>query len=645
MISEQFKIPFKSKQHVTLRERIRARRSMSEEKMRNRFQDWRDMEDQAIFHIKESELDKLKKAKKKGTGEHDYTTLEIPYSYGMMMSAHTYWSTVFLGRDPIMQVSARHGEPQTSVMAMEALLSYQTHTGGAMMPYFIWLYDAAKYGLGIIGQYWEEEHEVVSRIVEEQKTFMGIPLEGKTVKRKIVERIPGYAGNKAFNVRPYEFYPDPRVPLARLQDGEFCGREVPVGWNSIARGAQEGRYFNVAELEKRLRATPQPDSDIAEFAERGSENIDWPDPIQGQSRHTQEMLGNEYVMLMEMYIELIPKDWGLGQSEFPEKWVFTLANDDVIIGARPLGEYHNNFPFYVLEQEIEGYGLFKRGMMEQMQPMNDTLSWLVNSHFFNVRAALNNQFVFDPSKINLQDMLSKDPGKMIRIRPDAYGTDVRTAVSQLPVADVTRTHLQDIIGVQQLMQQAVGVTENVMGLVNPGGRKSATEVRTSTSFSVNRMKTIAEYMSAMGWQPMAQDMIKSTQQHYDQEQKFRIVGTLPVSEPFMDVTPESITGFFDFVPVDGTLPVDRFAQANLWKEILLNIVNMPGIAQQYDIAGMFNFMASLGGIKNINQFRININPDAQMEDQVQRGNTVPVQGEGGVNLNEPGQVPNIGPTG
>jgi hypothetical protein len=35
--------------------------------------------------------------------------------------------------------------------------------------------------------------------------------------------------------------------------------------------------------------------------------------------------------------------------------------------------------------------------------------------------------------------------------------------------------------------------------------------------------------------------------------------------------------------VDGTLPVDRFAQANLWKEILAGMRTMPEIAQQYDM--------------------------------------------------------------
>lgn len=76
----------------------------------------------------------------------------------------------------------------------------------------------------------------------------------------------------------------------------------------------------------------------------------------------------------------------------------------------------------------------------------------------------------------------------------------------------------------------------------------------------------------------------------------------------MQITPESITGFYDFVPVDGTLPVDRFAQANLWKELLMQMSRVPQVMSQYDLGKIFGWVASLAGLKNINQFKIQVLP-------------------------------------
>lgn len=626
---------FKTKLHKDVLTAIKSRRHFSETKMRNRFDVWRKMDEQAIGFIKETASDNLRQNAKKVSGVVDYTTIEIPYSFGMLMAAHTYWTSVFLARSPVLQYTARHGEPQQQVQAVEAIMNYQTLVGEMMAPFYIWLYDAGKYGTAVLGNFWDEQMLTVSEIVEKPQEFLGIPLPDKEpVKVKRTQQIAGYHGNRVYNIKPYQFLPDPRVPMSKLNDGEFCGRIIEVGWSAIATGEADGRYFNVRELQQRLKAHRRGS------VERGSEHVDWPEPTDDTTMHHMDF-DEGFVELTEMVVKIIPKVWKLGQSERPEKWVFTVGNEEVIIGARPLGEWHDRFPYYVIEQEIEGYSLFKRSIMEQVKPLNDAMTWLFNSHFYNVRAALNNQFIYDPARVVFKDLADKQPGKLIRLKPNAYGQDVRTMVQQLPVNDVTRSHIGDIAQVGELMQRASGVTDNIMGLLNEGGRKTATEVRTASSFSINRLKTVAEYMSFVGFHPLSQNLLQTTQQHYDLERQFRVTGDLSATTPFVDVSPEGIAGFFDYVPVDGTLPIDRFAQANLWKEILSNIQTMPGVLQQFDITGMFVWMAQLAGLRNINQFRIQLTQDQQLAAQAQAGNVVPLnQNQGAAPL----QIPNIGPT-
>jgi hypothetical protein len=344
---------------------------------------------------------------------------------------------------------------------------------------------------------------------------------------------------------------------------------------------------------------------------------------------------------------LVPSEWGLGKTDFPEKWVFTVnANRTVLIGARPLGALHNKFPFDIMELEPEGYALFNRSFTEVLQPVQDTMDWLLNSHFYNVRKTINNQMIVDPSRVVMKDVLDPRAGGVFRLRPAAYGTPVDQAIKQLQVTDVTRGNLADMELMNQIGQRTTGVSDQIMGQVNAGGRKTATEVRTSTTFGINRLKTNAEYFSAMGWSPLAQKMVQNSQQYYDGEKKFKIVGDLitEAGQQFIEVNPENITGFYDFVPVDGTLPIDRFAQANLWRSMLGDMRNLPEVLMQYDIGRIFAWVAKLAGLKNIEQFRTQIVPDAQLAAQAQAGNIVPVP-QPNATPTEPGQVANLGQTG
>lgn len=631
MISANFKIKFNSKQHVDILRALRDRKELSDKKTNIRHKEWRAAEDNQVGFIKESENDALRRVNRDNLGVQDFTTVHVPYSQAMLLSAHTYWTSVFLNRDPVVQFTARHGESQQKVQAVEAIMNYQTMVGKHTVPYFIWLYDAGKYGLGILGNFWEEETRLVSHIEKRPVTFLGIDT-GKTEKIKTTQRIPGYMGSKLFNVRPYDFINDPRVPFSQLQKGEFCGRIVrDFSLNDLIAGEDNDLFFNVDIVKKKM-----PTRGASDFEEKGSANVTWPAPEEEVSL-AGPLSDPGFIDLWEMYVRLIPNEWGVGNGKQPEKWVFTVAKGEVIIGARPLGEFHDQFPFSILEQEIEGYALFKRGITEQQKGLNDVMSWLFNSHFYNVRAAMNNQFIYDPSKILRSDIMDPQPGKRMRLRPDAYGTDVRKVITQLEVQDITRGNLGDIDMVGALMQRAGGITDNIMGLLNAGGRKTATEVRTSSSFAVNRMKTVAEYMSAMGFDPLSSMLLQTTQQHYDTDRQFKIAGDISSTAPFMGVTPEDIAGFYDFVPVDGTLPIDRFAQANLWKEILLGMQGMPEIAAQYDLAGIFTWMAQLSGMKNIKQFRVQVGDDENLQAEVQKGNLVPIDGR-------PKQLPNIGST-
>lgn len=632
-----FTIKYGTEQHDRVLRALQERYNLSYSKMSKRYEQWKKTDELFRAYQPETSAD-VKRRLARQAGMPQYTTLNIPYSYAVLLTAHTYWSSVFLSRNPILQYTARHGEAQQQVQMVEALLDYQVMVGRMIVPFYVWMLDAGKYGVGVLCSYWDEEKTWISEIVQKPVEVFGIGVPGVPPKKvKIQREISGYRGNKVFNVRPYDFFPDPRVSLIELQSGEFCGRRVAMSWNSVWAKAQgeDAEYFNIEELRAVLKSR-------STDREMGSSQLNLPTQPEEDDL---KLFGSEgFVDGLELWVRLVPRRWGLGASEYPEMWAFTIGQGQVIIRARPYGEDHDQFPFFVNAYEIDGYEQTSRGMIEIIQPLSEALSWMVNSHFFNVRKSLNDQFIVDPSRVVMKDITDGGPGRLVRVSPAAYGQDVRTIISQLPVMDITQGHLKEAVYFEQLMQRVTGATDNLQGMMAAGGRKTATEVRTSSSLGINRLKTFAEYNSALGWAPLSQVLLQGTQQHYDWEQAFRIAGDLldGNAQKFLRVRPEDIQGFYDFVPVDGSYPIDRFAQANLWKEIILGLQKMPQIGMQYDLAGIFSWMAQLAGLKNISQFKIKVMPDQQLAAQAAAGNLVPLNGQGAGNI-PPALPPGPGP--
>lgn len=638
-------LAYGSDRHRRVVQGLLARLDFSDRELGDWRKRWTDAENQYRAYLPETEVDAKLRAKR-SSGEPQATTLILPYSTALCLTAHTYLTSVFLGRSPVQQFMGRHGEAEMGVLAIEALMDYQVQVGEMLPTWYVWLLDTLVYGVGILGTYWDSEEIQVSRMVEQPVMWMGIPIPGKTEKTRITETIPGYSGNKTYNIRPFDYYPDPRVPIAYPDKGEFVAIRSDALWTDLLGGD----YFNLETLRK---VGSKPFS----TREEGSSQIYLPEVNEGPVEPYRDVGTWE---LHEFRVKVIPRDWGLGTSTVPERWQFVLANKQVLIQARPMGEYHGKFGIFVQTYEQDLYSWVTRGMLETVRPMQDVLDWLINSHIFNIRKVLNDMMVVDPSMVTISDLTDPMPGRLIRLRPRAYGVAGAAAqsIQQLQVQDVTQTHLKDMAGITEMMQRMTGVTDNVMGQVN-SGRRTATEIRTTNTLSLTRLKTLAEWLSAQAWAPMSQVMLQNTQQYYDLEREFRIAGSLmnpQYAQTRMRITPADIQGFYDFVPVDGTMPVDRYAQANLWGQLMAQIRNFPQIMMSYDMGGIFEFVAQLAGLKNISQFRVQVTPDQMLQAQLQAGNVVPMGGprsgkqqQGGTPRSpertiEPGQIPGMGQT-
>lgn len=629
--------------HRDVADRLKRRIDYSRQKMSNYYKQMADAEDRYVAYLPESELDATRRRQREVAGKMSYRTIEIPYSYATLMAAHTYLSTVFLSRSPVFQFAGRHGESEQQTQAIEAMMDYQAIVGEMLVPLYVWLLDPGKYSFGIVGHYWDKEVVRTRQTVVEPRTFLGLPIPGSARPvTKVVEQI-GYQGNRLYNVRPQDWFSDPRVSLAHFQKGEFCGRYVEIPWHEVKEGEQTGRFFNIDVLQTMLRTGTSLSSFGIDTRDTGGQSTDLPGEDIVDWESASEGIP-PYVKGYEVVVRLVPRDWKLATEDMPELWVFTVTTNNLIIEATPLAEANKKFPFDILQYEPEGYNFFSNSLMSRLMPLNDILSWLFNVHMYNVRSAINNQFVVDPSMIVMKDLENPAAGKYIRLKPVAYGRDVRMALSQLQVMDVTRGHVGDSQVVMDMLQRVSGINDQIMGMVQGSGRRTATEIRTSTSFGVNRLKTVCEFMSAMGFAPMSQKLVQRTQLNYDGNLKLKLVGDLALFSPtVLQVNPALVAGFYDFVPVDGSLPVDRFAQVTMWNNLMQTMGKTPQLLMQYDIGKIFAWVANLGGVRNLQQMKIVVRPDDMMQNAAQAGNVIPLKPPGASGAPPPSGMPQEAP--
>jgi hypothetical protein len=580
----------------------------SERQFQTKRKKWMDAENEMVAYVPESEADARRRSNR-DRGRPSFTTIKVPYTYGVTMSAFAYLASVFLSRAPIFQFDGRHGESQMQCTAVEALIDYQYRSARMGPAMYSWIYDTAKNGTGIVGNYWMKDIQEVSEIVP-----IADEITGEIVGEEMVTtEITGYTGNSAFNVHARDFLPDPRVPIRDFQKGLYCGTRQRLSWLQIKQRERSGFYMNVDKISPKIQQKFSDDRGDDSSVERPTE-----DPLDldmGYSdKGSKERPHPDLVPIYEVFVQLCPKDWNLGGSTYPTKWVFTVTADwNVVIGAQPFGAYHCRYPFSVNEMEPDAYALTNRGYPEINQGVQNSMDWLFNSHMYNVRAALNNLMVVDPAKVYLSDLTDPMPGGLIRLRPGARLTP-GDAVQQLNVVDATRTHVSDMNTLVGIGERTHGVSDAMTGTQTKTGRRTATEIRSSNTAAAGRQKVTADYMSVLGFEDFAQQLLMNTQQYYDGEMKIRIVGDLAFNAgpKFLQVDPQMIAGFYDFVPIDGTMPLDRMAQVNLWKELLSAIMGDPNIAMQYDIGKIFAYVAQLAGIRNIDRFRIEVMQPGEM---------------------------------
>jgi hypothetical protein len=503
-----------------------------------------------------------------------------------------------------------------------------------------WLLDPLKYGFGVVKGDWDESYckmrikkQVPVRSVSSIFNNMVGGMFGQAAEQtysfvESVEDVLDYQGNRFRNISPYSFFPDPDLPIAKFADGAFVAHEEERSRVDLQR---DKSLFGVDKIPSALT------KEQFEYRRRRAGRS-----LGGSSGQTLKVIeggdkNKDAVIFTEIQVVLTGKDVkekfevDLDQSDYPQKWIVVLANDQKIIRFVPMGCLHNQFSYNLIEFSPDHNAFFNPGLSETIYELQNMITFLLNSHIVNVRKIVANRLVYNPEYINAADLQSNQPH--IRTKGQPPG-DISRVLQQLNVSDITKNHITDLNGVLGLVQVITGINENALGQYSQG-RRSATEARNVNAGAAARLKMFATNAWIQGIEPLGRQILSNTRQSRTKEVYEQIVGKRSLEAPFEEVIladPNKIAGGYDFIPYDATLPTDRQQQAGVLTELFTAMISNPNTLQllQKDPTKLLKYIAELHGIKNLDEMnldapqplvppQVEVQPDAQVGDAVAAG--------------------------
>jgi len=607
--------------HNFIRDKIWQRAQSARREMSKRFDSWREIDRTLTSYIPLK--DKEEQLKKKDSTKP--VSIVFPYSYAMLEALLTYLSMAFF-QDPIFQYEGVEDDDTTGAMLMELVIRLQCIKNKVPLNIHTMLRDSLVYGVGVTIPGWSTKHgrkPVKSTIVTQSE--LG---EQRSYKVDMVDSLL-FEGNDLSNIDPYMWLPDPSVASSDIQSGEFNGWIDRDNYMNLLseEGQSHSGLFNVKYLKskKDKRSTFALDQSDRLKRHGGSADL-----------HRSTWGVTNPVDVIKMYVTLIPKDWKLGDGEYPEKWYFELAADDVVITCERADHNHGMYPISVASPEYDGYSITPIGRLEVLYGLQHTLDFLFNSHTSNVRKAINDMLVVDPYLVNINDLKDPQPGKLIRLRRPAWGRGVDKVVQQLGIQDITRANIADSAYITQWMDRISGADQSMQGSLRQGGPERLTkgEFQGTRGSAISRLQRIAMIIGIQAMQDIGTMFAVHTQQYMSQETFVKITGryanqlTKTFGSQRARVSPYDLSVNYDLIVRDGSIPGGNFSEA--WLQLFQVIGTTPELMQQFDVTRIFMYIAGQLGAKNIEDFKRNVSqvqtqtmPDEEVAKQAQAGNLVP----------------------
>jgi len=600
--------------HSDLINSILKRARISASQMSNRFPAWRKIDETMTAYIDLTD-------EEKDVQDDDHrkpVSIIFPYSYAILETMLGYLLLAYM-QSPIFRFEGQSPDDIVGATLLEKVIDIHAEKMKMILNLHTLFRDSLCYGFGAVGTSWEVQRGF-KIVKKETLNFFNESFIDKDLEEAVI-----FEGNKLFNIDPYLVLPDPNIALGNAQQGEFFGWISHDHLPGLLTEEQNGNeLFNVRYLKhlKNRKTSIYGDDDTA----RNKKGLS------GNNRDEAEL---NPIDVLTFNIKLIPKEWKLGNNEYPELWKIQIASDCLIINCRPLKYAHNQIPIGLCAPDFDGYSQAPVSRMEILYGLQHTLDWFINAHVANVRKAVNDTIIVDPYWLNINDLKRKDKnGGVIRTRKQVWGKGVAGSWEQLRIADVTRAHMTDSAIIQSAMDKISGTDGFMMGNLRQGGpeRLTGKEFEGTQQGGMARMERIARIIGVQALQDIGNQFASNTQQFMSEDLWVKTTGDWQsqLTETYggaekIKVSPLDLVINYDVKVRDGSIPGGNFS--SVWIKLFELISNNQALMQEFDIGRIFTHIAENSGAKDIHSFKkVKIQSDQQVSQGVQEGNLIPLQG-------------------
>ena len=536
-------------------------------------------------------------------------SIVFPVSYANLQVLLTYVVSA-LADEPIFRFSAVGGADDVYKEALlEAVIAYQARRAKMALELTYAWSDAYKYGIGGTVVDW-------------------ITRGGARVRNSRAISSIAYEGNWLTVIDPYRMIFDVALPIHRLQDMQYIGFWDTYSYSQLLREELESEWmFNVRYIPREAARS---------FLRDESARADRESSIDAHASWGTRFPGIDVVTLIA---DIIPEELGLSRSRNPERWLFRVAADSVLLEARRLETVHDMYPVAIFAPDHDGHSILPISRMEIEYGLQHAINFLWNSHMKAVRRWVNNVAVVDPGLVNYEDVvkLGEEDGGIVRARAAVWGLGrASEGLDFKAPIDVTRQNIGDISALLEVMPLVSGATDPITGNIpSRGERVSAAEARQAALAAMSRLAKDARMIFWQGMYDLGFMLALNTIEYMSDDVFVRIVSdSVPDLKPgtVQRVSPEMFEGLqFDVLPSDGTLPGTSSDPQSLIQ--FLQIVLQSGAVQMFDVPRMIASIGRRLGIKEIPMY-MKVQPDDQVMNAAERGDAVPVNGNGGANVEE-----------
>ena len=604
-----------SKLHEKIKTEVLKRANDSAGFLSDRFSSWNKIDDTLVSYIDttSAEEDIQDKDHRKPV------SIVYPYSYAILETLLGYFVSAFC-QQPYFRYEGVSPEDTIGAIMLEKVVDIHCNKWKILLNLHTMFRDSFTYGFGIVAPSWKKKYGKKIVPIQSMNQF-----DLKKRSRKFEDALI-FEGNALANIDPYKCLPDPNVSISDIQSGEYFGWVDTSNYLDLLSEEQhsDGQIFNVKYLKSlNGRRTCIYSTDNS----RRNRNL--------RSAPEVYSVGSPFDVIYK-YIKIIPKEWELGESEYPEKWCFGLAADQVVIKAQPIGLGHEMFPIAVAAPDFDGYGISPVSRLETLYGLQHTLDWMFNTHVQNVRKVINDTLVVDPYLINVPDIENSKEGGIVRTRRPAWGRGVKDSVMQLNVSDVTRGHVADASLIREAMDK-IGATDSwTMGTLRSSGpeRLTGKEFEGTRQGGFTRLERIAKIVGVQAMQDIGYMFAYHTQQFMSEEVYVKTTGRWQErlmleygDATHLKVSPYDLLVDYDLMVRDGSVPGGNYS--GMWENMFSLMSEHPELQEKFDLIRIFKHIARNNGAKNVDEFvRVQKMPDEQVVSQVQAGNIVPSQNMG-----------------